>query len=852
MEDTPLKSQLSGVVMSLPEKKRKQAKSRTLTLETLEPRLMATVEQLENQLQQISAPSLLSTNPKSFLSSLTATIVRSTPPTIAREISINTSNLLTTRTVTLSALGNDALGEAALVYQWRVMQQPTGGQARFSINNTNASKSTSLSVSTAGEYRIQLTIVNKSGLSVVVNQTVSISRIMSAVNVADTTGRAIANNAVLSTVASSFNVRIQSVDQFGSSLLVEPNYIIQATNSARNLSAKVNFSNGVASFQFDQAGSYAVSILSGRFSRNFTVNVSSSVSRIEIREAPKDVLVNGTVQFRAVGFDQFGKEMTGNIPVTWSTSRGTISSQGVFKAPTTVGSVNIGARSGNAIAGITLQVVSSQTVSPIKDANLSSLVTTFFADGSINREDMIAILRSTVKDGMVNANEFGDLQFIVTNASTYKIPEHVHSLASDVVNGNVANKTFQGRSLGNLAIGSNALQMNSLVDKWFFGADLPQLTSSTYSYQIASGTLFDSNPSYLDQKQGALGDCYLIAALGSIAYVNPEAIRNMFIDNNDGTFTVRFYGGKYGMFMNPDGTLSDGFAVGTSGVADYVTVDRRLPSYNSGSFIYSNLGASVRSPSNRLWIALAEKAYAQWNETGLSGRNGTNTYAAIEGGWMATVAAQVLGRNSTTYMFSNTPKQVLINALNSGRSVTLGTKSSGMGAGLVEGHAYMVRAYNASNDTFSLFNPWGVSHPSPLTYTQLQQYCSAFVVANAAGTTPIAAASVNVRSSVRAAIPTQMARLSAHQSGTTFNSSELLHDSLRNSLNDQGETTMLTLNTTVNEEDNELQMLRAIGQEIDSIYEDMSTALGESRESLNLIVAIDELLSDDLWLKSLS
>jgi len=839
--------------MSRSTKKRKQASSRILSLEPLEPRLMATVEQLENQLQQISAPPSLASNAKSFLSSLTSNILKSTPPTIARAISINTANLFANRTVSLSALGRDALGESGLVYQWRIMQQPTGGQARFSINGTNSAKSTTLSVSTAGEYRIQLTILNKSGLSVVSSQSLSVPRVMSGINLTDASGKTIANNAILSTAASSISVRLQSVDQFGSSLLVDPVYTIQASNSARNLSAKVTLSKGMANFQFDQVGSYSVSIISGRFSRSFTVNVSSTVSRLEIREAPKEVLVNGTVQLKTIAFDQFGKEMTGPISVNWSTSRGTISSQGLFKAPTTAGSVNIGVRSGTAIAGITLQIVSSQTISPIKDTDLSSLVTTYFADGSINRDDMIAILRSTVKDGVVSANEFGDLQYIVTNASTYKIPEYVRSLASDVVNGNVANKTFQGKSLGNLAVGSTALQMNSLVDKWFLGADLPQLTSSSYSYQIASGTLFDSNPTYLDQKQGALGDCYLIATLGSIAYVNPDAIKNMFIDNNDGTFTVRFYGGKYGMFMNSDGTVSDGFAAGTSGVADYVTVDRRLPSFNAGSFIYSNLGASLRSSSNRLWIALAEKAYAQWNETGMSGRNGTNTYAAIEGGWMATVAAQVLGKNSTTYMFSNTPKQVLINALNSGRSVTLGTKSSGMGGGLVGGHAYMVRAYNASNDTFSLFNPWGVSHPSPLTYTQLQQYCSAFVVANATGTTPMVSSIANVRSSVRAvALPAQFAPLSTHQSNMAVTTSEVMHESLQSFLNDEGEMTMLALNTTLEEDDTELQMLRAIGHEIDSIYDDMSSALGESRESINLSEAIDELLSDELWLKSLS
>ena len=83
----------------------------------------------------------------------------------------------------------------------------------------------------------------------------------------------------------------------------------------------------------------------------------------------------------------------------------------------------------------------------------------------------------------------------------------------------------------------------------------------------------------------------------------------MFVDNGDGTYTVRFYGGSYGAYYNADGSIGEGFANGT-GIADYVTVDRMLPSTSSGVFAYSNYGASLTNPNNVLWIALAEKAYA--------------------------------------------------------------------------------------------------------------------------------------------------------------------------------------------------------------------------------------------------
>jgi hypothetical protein len=58
-------------------------------------------------------------------------------------------------------------------------------------------------------------------------------------------------------------------------------------------------------------------------------------------------------------------------------------------------------------------------------------------------------------------------------------------------------------------------------------------------------------------------------------------------------------------------------------------------------------------------------------------------------------------------------------------------------AGLYGSHAYLVTGYEASTDTFRLHNPWGFSHPGALSYSQLQAYCSMFVVADASGSSPI-------------------------------------------------------------------------------------------------------------------
>ena len=126
----------------------------------------------------------------------------------------------------------------------------------------------------------------------------------------------------------------------------------------------------------------------------------------------------------------------------------------------------------------------------------------------------------------------------------------------------------------------------------------------------------------------------------------------MFIDNGDGTFTVRFYTGTYGTIYNySDGSIGAGFT-NNVGTADYVTVDRMLPTGTTGILAYADYGASYTNAANSLWIPLAEKAYAQWNQTGKEGRDGLNAYASIQGGWMATVDAQVLGHNATDYIMT--------------------------------------------------------------------------------------------------------------------------------------------------------------------------------------------------------
>jgi hypothetical protein len=498
-----------------------------------------------------------------------------------------------------------------------------------------------------------------------------------------------------------------------------PVFGANGTNAAKNTTVA-----------FKAAGAYTFTATitdSGNLSvtSSVTVTVTAALSQIVVTPGNYFVVVGNTQQYTASGLDQFGNALTVQPSFTWSAAVGTITAGGLLTAPATAGSDTVTVTSGTVTGSTGVTYVTTAFLG-LKDTSLADLTESLDADGSLSRLDMIQILQSvTVGGNALSATDFADLQTIVADAATLHMPGYVQVLAADVVDGNTANANYQGQALGDLAAGSSAAQLNDLVDKWFFGSDLPDPGDSAIVYEPTAGTLFDhggNTPVIADEFQGALGDCYFISSLGSIAKSNPAAITNMFINNGDGTYTVRFY---------------------ANSTPDYVTVNSMLPTYE-GRLIFADYGASYTSASNDLWIPLAEKAYAQWNETGNEGRDGTNTYAGIAGGWMADVDAQVLGHAAASYYPTTSNQQTMIAALAANEAVTMGTivspnSDDSLAGGLYGCHAYAVTGYNASSKTFTLYNPWGFDQPSQLSWTQLVANTDDFTVANTSGTVPISA-----------------------------------------------------------------------------------------------------------------
>jgi hypothetical protein len=205
------------------------------------------------------------------------------------------------------------------------------------------------------------------------------------------------------------------------------------------------------------------------------------------------------------------------------------------------------------------------------------------------------------------------------------------------------------------------------------------------SYRMfANNPLFSSSgPHMSDIRQGALGDCYLLAGLGAIAGDNPHALRQNVVDFNDGTYGVR---------------------LGNS----FYRVDNDLPVHNGGTTpAYAGLGAQ-----NSMWVAIIEKAFAHY-------RTGANSYASIEGGWMIEANQAFRSpspgwRSLSSYSNATALANHIASLWNSYQAVTVGfTGATAIGgAPLVMSHAYTVAwvTYNSSGAVVSitLRNPWGV------------------------------------------------------------------------------------------------------------------------------------------------
>lgn len=202
----------------------------------------------------------------------------------------------------------------------------------------------------------------------------------------------------------------------------------------------------------------------------------------------------------------------------------------------------------------------------------------------------------------------------------------------------------------------------------------------TYVYaNFSSYKVFTNGPQYTDTVQGDVGDCYFLAALSSLAASDPEVIRQMVAPLGDGTYAVRYFRG---------------------GQEVIVRVDGDLPTY------YGTTLANARlTPDGEIWVALAEKAYAEL-------RTGANSYPSLAAGWMDAVYQDVTGlsasRQSVGTMSDSALVSLISSSLSQGNAISASTVLSPTGP-VIRNHAYAVQSITNVGGTYymTVYNVWG-------------------------------------------------------------------------------------------------------------------------------------------------
>jgi hypothetical protein len=160
----------------------------------------------------------------------------------------------------------------------------------------------------------------------------------------------------------------------------------------------------------------------------------------------------------------------------------------------------------------------------------------------------------------------------------------------------------------------------------------------TGKFEKVAGPLFPPDPEPAHVKQTTLGDCYLQAAVASVADKNPGLIKAMMRDNNDDSVTVRLY------------KVDDTDEKKHSFSAKYVRVEKSVPKNFEGQEIY-NAGA--------IWVRLIEKAYAAGGFMGDTSKAAapTKSYEGIAAGQARHAMEVLLGEEMKTQFLTGNDLQ---------------------------------------------------------------------------------------------------------------------------------------------------------------------------------------------------
>ena len=145
--------------------------------------------------------------------------------------------------------------------------------------------------------------------------------------------------------------------------------------------------------------------------------------------------------------------------------------------------------------------------------------------------------------------------------------------------------------------------------------------------------------------------------------------------------------------------------------------------------MYANFGAG-----NSIWVAIMEKAFAVY-------RNGADSYANIDSGWMDEVYDDLGLESVDTYADWEPTQASFMNVIEKDlakhQAVTAGVLSVPSGVPLISDHAYTVDSVTVTNGVVTavtLRNPWGtvgtdgLTNGGYVTLTAAQAYSAIYCI----------------------------------------------------------------------------------------------------------------------------
>jgi FG-GAP-like repeat len=320
-------------------------------------------------------------------------------------------------TINLSVLGADPGADPSPTYTWSVAGKPSGSaNPTFGINNSVTANNTTATFSQAGLYTFDVLITDPSS-----SQSITSSvQVLIVINQAPTltTAPAASPSPVNGTTTT---LSVLPADDGGS---INLTFTWAATGTPP---APVSFSsttvvsptgigvNFLTTAAFSKAGAYNLQVTiadpEGRsVTSSVNVTVNQTLTSVVVTPTSANVADGGAQQFSAIALDQFGVAMASQPTLSWSaTGLGSVSSSGLYTAPSNTGSGQVTATSGSfsGSASVTVTAAASNVIDTV----------VLHTDGSLTEFDPSAGLQplspagtilsiSAITDGAGNADVY--------------------------------------------------------------------------------------------------------------------------------------------------------------------------------------------------------------------------------------------------------------------------------------------------------------------------------------------------------------------------------------------------------------------------------------------------------------